>query len=161
MFPSHDPSAIDLQGAYENGNVITTASVDGPLFVSGTEEIKLNGGFGTTGLSTFDVNVNDPGSASLNISCANFGAGSASINIASDDAVTMQTTEGDITVSAVDGFAQLSSTSNDELIDAYVAIAASNTADGYASIDITAGNNINITTIDGYSIVTGKHHLLH
>jgi len=140
--------AQGLQLNYDVGNLIVTDAAGGPIDFSGDQEINLTAGYGTTGNSSFSIQANDPSPVVLSLATINTG-GVGVLNLSGQDSAVLQTTQGDLTVNAINGFAQLSSSHNDPN-NALVAIASSNTGAGRADISITAQDDIAITAIDGY-----------
>jgi len=140
--------AQGLQPNYDVGNLIVTDVAGGPIDFSGSQEINFTAGYGTTGNSSFSIQANDPSPVVLSLATINTG-GVGVLNLSGQDSAVLQTTQGDLTVNAVNGFAQLSSSHNDPN-NALVAIASSNTGAGRADISITAQDDVAITAIDGY-----------
>lgn len=134
--PPSTPSG--LQANYDVVNTIVSSNASGPIDFSGTEEINLTAGYGSTGNSSFSIQANNAGPATLSIASINSGAGTANIFVSAEDDLFLIAGGANGINLASPGNSQSWNISGNSPSDIILGIGGTNSGAGIAQVNIGA-----------------------
>jgi len=141
------PAAVDLQTAYENGNIITTSGADGPVTINGDQSLQLNGTVALDVNTTADFDVTQ---FDVDVTGAGFSldaTGGSNVTVSGSDLDIQTLGGGSVSVDGEDGV-NINSTSGPIGIGDVADTGAINIGTGAAARTITVGNSTGATALD-------------